>query len=112
MAFYPKSRPDLLRRFVQDALKVWGDVEAGHRAVNDYRMEERVPLIQAPTLVLAGTDDPFSYPRMKPLSDHIPGSKTVEIKGGMVPMVDQMPEEFAAAVMDFLDSPPGAEDTE
>jgi hypothetical protein len=42
---------------------------------------------------------------MKPLSDHIPGSRTAEIQGGMVPMVDQMPEEFAAAVMDFLDSP-------
>jgi pimeloyl-ACP methyl ester carboxylesterase len=105
MPFYPKSRPDLLRRFVLDALKVWEEVEAGHRAVNDYRMEERAPLIQAPTLVLAGTDDPFSFPRMKLLSAHIPGSITAEIQGGMVPMVDQMPEEFALAVMDFLDSP-------
>jgi pimeloyl-ACP methyl ester carboxylesterase len=105
MPFYPKSMPDLLRRFVLDALKVWGDVEAGHRAVNAFRMEQRVPLIKAPTLVLAGTDDPFSYPRMKPLSDHIPGSRTAEIQGGMVPMVDQMPEDFAKAVMDFLDSP-------
>jgi len=112
MPFYPKSRPDLLRRFVLDGLKVWDDVEAGHRAVNQYRMEERVPLIKAPTLVLAGTDDPFSYPRMKPLSEHIHGSRTAELKGGMVPMVDQMPEEFAAAVMEFLDSPPDTEDTE
>jgi pimeloyl-ACP methyl ester carboxylesterase len=79
MSFYPKSRPDL---------------------------EQRVPLIKAPTLVLGGTDDPFSYPRMRPLAEHILGSKTAEIKGGMVPMVDQMPEEFAKVVMDFLDSPP------
>jgi len=105
MPFYPKSRPDLLRRFVLDALKVWEDVEAGHRAVNRYRMEERAPLIQAPALVLAGTDDPFSFPRMNPLSQAIRGSITAEIQGGMVPMVDQMPEEFAKAVMDFLDSP-------
>jgi len=105
MPFYPKSKPDLLRRFVLDALKVWNEVEAGHRAVNAYHMEERVRLIKAPTLVLAGTDDPFSYPRMKPLSKHIHGSKTAEIRGGMVPMVDQMPEEFAAAVMAFLDLP-------
>ena len=102
MPFYPKSRPDLLRRFVLDALKVWDDVEAGHRAVNTYRMEERVALIKAPTLVLAGTDDPFSYPRMKPLSEHIPRSRTAEIQGGMVPMVDQMPKEFAKVVLDFL----------
>jgi pimeloyl-ACP methyl ester carboxylesterase len=106
MSFYPKSRPDLLRRFVLDALKVWDGVETGHRAVNVYRMEQRVPLIKAPTLVLGGTDDPFSYPRMRPLAEHILGSKTAEIKGGMVPMVDQMPEEFAKVVMDFLDSPP------
>jgi pimeloyl-ACP methyl ester carboxylesterase len=103
MPFYPRSRPDLLRRFVLDALKVWEDVEAMHRAVNKYRMEERVPLVKAPTLVLAGTDDPFSFPRMKPLSEHIPGSRIAVIQGGMVPMVDQMPEEFAAAVMNFME---------
>ena len=104
-AFYPKNRPDLLTRFVLDALKVWGSVEEGHGAVNRYRMEDKVPLIKAPTLVVAGTDDPFSFPRMKPLSERIPGSVTAEIRGGMVPMVDQMPEEFARVVMDFLYSP-------
>jgi pimeloyl-ACP methyl ester carboxylesterase len=101
--FYPKGRPDLLRRFVLDALKVWDRVEEGHRAVNSYRMEDKVPLIKAPTLVLAGTEDPFSYPRMKPLAENIKGSTMVEIKGGMVPMVDQMPETFAKVVLDFLD---------
>jgi pimeloyl-ACP methyl ester carboxylesterase len=64
--------------------------------------EKKVSLIKAPILILAGTEDPFSYPRMKPLSEVIKGSRTAEIKGGMVPMVDQMPEEFAQAVMDFL----------
>jgi pimeloyl-ACP methyl ester carboxylesterase len=101
--FYPKNRPDLLTRFVLDALKVWDRVEDGHRAVSTYRMEEKVPLIKAPTLVLAGTEDPFAYPQMKRLAAKIKGSKTAEIKGGMVPMVDQMPEAFAKAVLDFLD---------
>ena len=103
MPFYPKDRPDLLTRFVLDALKVWDRVEEGHQAVNRYRMEEKAPLIKARTLVLAGTDDPFSYPRMKPLSVSIKGSKTAEVKGGMVPMVDQMPEIFARIVLNFLD---------
>jgi pimeloyl-ACP methyl ester carboxylesterase len=103
LPFYPKNRPDLLTRFVLDALKVWDRVEEGHRAVNSYRMEEKVRLIKAPTLVLAGTEDPFSYPRMKPLAENIKGATTVEIKGGMVPMVDQMPEAFAKVVLDFLD---------
>lgn len=105
MAFYPKGRPDLLRRFLLDALKVWDRMEEGHRAVSRYRMEEKVPLIKAKTLVLAGTGDPFSYPRMRPLARAIKGSEMAEIEGGMVPMVDQMPEEFAAVVMDFLAPP-------
>jgi pimeloyl-ACP methyl ester carboxylesterase len=102
MGFYPKGRPDLLTRFVLDALKVWDSMEEGHRAVNRYRMEEKVPLIRAKTLVLAGTGDPFSYPRMKPLARAIKGSQMAEIEGGMVPMVDQMPEEFARVVLGFL----------
>jgi pimeloyl-ACP methyl ester carboxylesterase len=105
MPFYPKDRPDLLTRFVLDALKVWNSVEEGHCAVNRYRMEEKTPLIYVPTLVLAGTDDPFAFPRMKMLAGHIPRSVTAEIQGGMVPMADQMPEVFARVVMEFLDLP-------
>ncbi len=101
--FYPTNRLDLLTRFVIDALKVEKRVEEGHRAVCRYQMEAKVGRVKAPTLVLAGTDDPFSFPRMKLLSEAIRGSKTAIIEGGMVPMVDQMPEEFARVVMDFLD---------
>ncbi len=103
MNFYPKTRPDLLARFVIDALKVGERVEEGHHAVSRYTMEKKVAFIQAPTLILAGTDDPFSFPRMEPLSKAIKGSRTAIIRGGMVPMVDQMPEAFAKVVMDFLD---------
>jgi pimeloyl-ACP methyl ester carboxylesterase len=49
-AFYPAHRPDLLHAFVADALKVQGDVEAGHRAVASYRMEERIGAVTQPTL--------------------------------------------------------------
>ena len=40
--FYPPGRPELLQAFVADALKASGDVEAGHRAVASYRMEDRI----------------------------------------------------------------------
>ena len=103
MPFYPKDRPDLLTRFVRDALRVLYRVEDGHRSVNEYQMETKTSLIQAPTLVLAGRDDPFSYPRMQPLAGSIKNSRTAEIEGGMVPMVDQMPETFARVVMEFLE---------
>jgi len=77
-------------------------MEEGHRAVGTYKMEDTVHLVKAPTLVVAGTEDPFSFPRMKPLANSIKGSKTATIEGGMVPMVDQMPEEFARVVIEFL----------
>ncbi len=102
MAFYPKNRPDLLMRFVMDALKVGERLEEGHLAVGVYRMEEKVPLIKAPTLVLAGAKDPFSFPRLKPLAWSIKGSETAILEEGMVPMVDQIPEAFARIVIDFL----------
>ena len=69
---------------------------------SDPRETNAIPLIQAPTLVLCGTDDFSSYPRMIPLAQSIKGSTVVELKGGMVPLPDQMPQEFAAAVMAFL----------
>jgi pimeloyl-ACP methyl ester carboxylesterase len=102
MSFYPKKRPDLLTRFVIDALKVGDRMEEGHRAVNAYKMEEKTALVKAPTLVLAGGKDPFSFPRMKPLSEAIEGSETAIIYEGMVPMVDQLPTEFAKVVLAFL----------
>jgi pimeloyl-ACP methyl ester carboxylesterase len=105
MPFYPKEQPELLRRFVTDALKVGDRLEDGHLAVGRYRMEEKVSLIQAPTQVITGSEDPFSFPMVKALSRGIKGCQTKVIQGGMVPMVDQMPENFANAVMAFLDPP-------
>ncbi|MBI5248804.1 MAG: alpha/beta hydrolase [Desulfomonile tiedjei] len=102
MPFYPANRPDLLRRFIIDALRTAERVEEGHQAVSKYRMEEKATLIQTPTLVLAGTEDPFSYPHAKNLGRAIKGAQVAELPGGMVPMVDQMPERFAGAVLDFL----------
>jgi pimeloyl-ACP methyl ester carboxylesterase len=89
---------------VIDTLKVGDRMEEGHRAVSQYRMEEKTGLIKAPTFVIAGLEDPFSFPRMKPLADSIEGSVTAAIEGGMVPMDEQIPEEFARVVMEFLDA--------
>jgi pimeloyl-ACP methyl ester carboxylesterase len=95
-AFYPPERPDLLHRFVRDALRVT-DPEAGHRAVGEYRMEDRVGLVACPTLVLAHTDDPYAFPEHRALADRIPGAVVQHVDGGMVPL-----EWRAGAVADAI----------
>ena len=46
--FYPPNRPDLLDRFIRDALAPGLDPVEGHRACARYRMEERIGLVTAP----------------------------------------------------------------
>lgn len=101
-AFYPPGRPDLLRRFMADALRTGDRMEEGHRAVNRYAVEDRIGFVTSPVLVLAGTEDPFAYPMVQRWREVLLEAAFAEIAGGMVPLPDQLPEEFAAAVGDFL----------
>ena len=103
-AFYPSGRPELLEAFVLDALKASGDVEAGHRVVAAYRMEDRIGGITQPTLVIRATDDPFAAPHAAQLCGHLPHARLHEIAGGMVPLPDQLPAAFAGTVLEFLES--------
>jgi pimeloyl-ACP methyl ester carboxylesterase len=102
MRFYPPGRSDLLTRFVIDALKAGERAAGGHTTVWEYEMEPKLQRVRVPALVVAGTDDPFAYPHAGPLAARLPDSRLVEIHGGMVPLPDQLPREFAQAVLEFL----------
>ncbi|MEO8857918.1 MAG: alpha/beta hydrolase [Burkholderiaceae bacterium] len=104
--FYPKDDMDLLERFMADAIKAGPLAVGGHKACNDYAMETRFARISSPTLLIAATDDPHAYPAAPRVHQAIPGSALVELQGGMVPLPDQMPEQFAQAVANFLKSVP------
>jgi pimeloyl-ACP methyl ester carboxylesterase len=104
-AFYPAGRPELLQAFVADALKVSGDVEAGHRAVASYRMEARIGAVPAPVLIVHASDDPFAAPHLAEWRHVLPTAQVVTIAGG-VPLPDERPHEFAAAVLGFVESLP------
>lgn len=102
---YPDDRPDLLDRFVRDALAPEVDPAEGHRAVARYVMEERVDHVTAPLLVIAATDDPHSYPFTTDVVHAFHNAASVdlvEIAGGRVPLMEQKSEEVASAIDDFL----------
>lgn len=102
--YYPEQGSiDLLERFVRDALKAGPMMVEGHRVVNRYRMEDRIGLVRCPTLILAPTDDPHTFPIAHRVRDAIAGAELQEVPGGMVPFPDQMPHAFADAVCGFLD---------
>lgn len=102
-AFYPPGRADLLHAFVLDAMKAH-DVEAGHRAVAAYRMEDRVASLHQPTLLIRAPEDPFASAHAAEWLRHLPQAQVIDIEGGMVPLPDQLPQAFAQAVLNFLDA--------
>src|SRR5215213_716595 len=100
--FYPADRPDLLDRFVEDALRAGPNTLAGHAAVGRYRMETRVRSVTAPTFLVGAPEDPFAYPQLARMARALPNAVVREIPGGMVPLPDHLPAEFAAAVAEFV----------
>ena len=64
-------------------------------------MEDKLPLIKAPTLIISPTEDPFAEPETE-LLPHLPQARLVELPGGMIPAPDQLPAEWAALVADFV----------
>jgi pimeloyl-ACP methyl ester carboxylesterase len=102
--FYPNGDTDLLNRFIVDAIKAGRMAAEGHRVVNRYVMETRLPLVRCPTLVISPTADPHAHPNAGKVVAAIAGARLVEVDGGRVPFPDQMPEAFAAATLSFLDS--------
>jgi pimeloyl-ACP methyl ester carboxylesterase len=102
-AFYAAGRDDLLHAFVVDALKA-ADPEEGHRAVTRYPMEDRIGRVTQPTLVIRALGDPFAAPHALTLADRLADARVIDIAAGMVPLPDQLPEAFAAAVDSFIGS--------
>lgn len=101
--YYPAGRPDILARFVRDALRLAPErLEAGHRAVGSYRMEDRIGLVACPVLCLGNAADPFAGPDLEPVAAALPQARTVVLREGTVAAPEQLPEEFAAAVRSLL----------
>lgn len=104
--YYPKGRPDLLNRFIRDALAPGVDPLEGHLACARYVMEDRVGQVSARVLILGADADPFAFPDVARMEAELTGASRVDVavvEGGMIPMTEQLPESIASAVVDFLD---------
>jgi pimeloyl-ACP methyl ester carboxylesterase len=106
-AFYPEGRPDILTRFVIDALRAGDNAVAGHRAVGEYRMEDRVASVRARTLLIGASADPHAFPELEVLAEHLPVERVAIVEGGMVPLMEVHADAVAALVLDFLEQSPG-----
>jgi len=100
-AFYPEGRPDLLQRFVRDALAARDPAE-GHRAVGRYRMEDRVAAVTAPVLSIGASADPHAFPDHGPLAERLTDVTLAVVDGGTVALLEDKAEEVADLVLDFL----------
>lgn len=100
--YYPPGRSDLIERFIVDALRAGEQGQLGHAAVASYRMEEALPRVKCPALIIGAPLDPFAYRFVEPLAASISGSIALEITDGYVPLPDQLPAQFARAVLEFI----------
>ncbi len=102
---YPAGRPDLLDRFIRDALAPGVDPAEGHLACARYVMEDRIGLVEAPVLLIGAADDPFALPDVERLRTRLTATKTIEVavvEGGTIPLMEQKAPEVAALVLEFL----------
>ncbi len=101
--FYPEGDTLLLQRFVVDALRAGVMAAQGHRAVGRYRMEDRLGLVAGPTLIIDPMKDPHVHPAAEKLARALANSTIHQVPEGMVPLPEQLPDEFAAAIVGFLE---------
>ena len=105
--YYPASRPDLLDRFVRDALAPGVTPAEGHMACGRYAMEDRIGHVVAPTLLIGASDDPFALPSVAKLAEHLVNAERVDqaiIPGGTIPLMETKSREVVDAVETFLRS--------
>jgi pimeloyl-ACP methyl ester carboxylesterase len=99
------SNPALIHRLVVDVLKCGETSENAHISVANYHMEDRLPLIKCPVLLIIGKKDPFVYPeKCKMFKKVLPNSREVLLEEGALFVPDELPETFAKLVISFVEN--------
>ena len=98
--------PAVWHRGLVSMLMAWPGADDARRAVFDYDIGARLPLLKCPVLLLSGTHDTFVH-RVNATQKMIPGSVVRMIEGGGPSLPLDMPAEFAQAIIDFMGSSAG-----
>jgi pimeloyl-ACP methyl ester carboxylesterase len=103
---------ELNHRWVLDDMKCFGYPWYAPLAVINYSssMKERFHLIKCPTLILSGVEDVKQLEKLgfskaenrRFILEVIPHGNMVEIEGGTICMMNQIPEEISKQVLEFL----------
>lgn len=102
MSGWTDAGPALVQRLVVDLFRAGETSEFGHFAVRDYRMEDRLPLVRCPGLLLYGRRDPFtSEATRRHFHAAFAPTHEVELDGGVF-LPNEVPAGLAEAVLRFL----------
>lgn len=93
--YYPEDVA-LMDRFIADAM-VCADPGEGHRAVGSYAMEQTVPRISCPVLLVEHSQDPFASRHTDNLLDAFSSAVLERIPNGRIPL-EATAEQFAQIV--------------
>jgi len=92
----------IVHRVVTDLLRAGETSEYGHFACADYLMENTLPKVNVPTLLIVGSNDFFSNtPKNEVFEQTIPDATKVMIDGGIF-LPTESPGPFSEAVLTFL----------
>ncbi len=95
-------RPDLVQRFVVDIFRAGETSEQGHIGAANYRMEDRLPLVRCPGLLIFGKRDVFApTEQAEPFRHALRPCHEARLDAGMFP-ANEVPAEFAKVLLDYV----------
>ena len=100
--------PEIKNRMVLDILKAGAGFHRAHFASAKYRQEERMPLIQCPTLIIWGMRDIEWHDEIglhrRNFAESISNCTVAEVQGGTAAMPNEKPEEVSQLILEFLEN--------
>lgn len=96
------AEPSMRQRLLTDLFRAGETSEHGHMAILAYDMAARLPLVQAPALLLYAHGDPFVDIAQAPRFTEVLAHATIEQVEGGIFLPTERPEMFAAVVRTFV----------